>query len=325
MNRVQKLFTSASRLIYKSIKPKTSKSNLSYSKEIPSLQEGNNIIGKMIQQGAPFLIARFGASEMKILNNFQIIEKTREWSFFRKYIYSVKSGNKTYFKNEYKNELRDNSGFFHNEDEYFYRFCQLYKECVKRIDVLAVWNLNGEAEFHKNYLPQADLIPFTSLEPYYYENPWSQALKHKKVLVVHPFAKSIEINFRNREQIYPNGILPDFDLVTIKAIQTLYGNPSEFPTWFDALESMLDKIKTKDFDLAIIGAGAYGLPLGSMIKDIGRQAILLGGATQILFGIKGNRWENHPVISKLFNEYWTRPIPEEHFGNYKKMENACYW
>lgn len=42
-----------------------------------------------------------------------------------------------------------------------------------------------------------------------------------------------------------------------------------------------------NFDTAIIGCGAYGMPLAAQIKNAGRQAIHLGGAVQLLFGIKG--------------------------------------
>ena len=62
-----------------------------------------------------------------------------------------------------------------------------------------------------------------------------------------------------------------------------------------------------DADIVILGCGAYGFPLAAMLKNAGKQVIHLGRATQILFGIKGNRWNAHPVISKLFNEKWSTP------------------
>ena len=88
---------------------------------------------------------------------------------------------------------------------------------------------------------------------------------------------------------------------------------------------MCDQIGKINFDVAIIGAGAYGLSLGAFIKRSGRQAIHLGGAVQILFGIKGARWNAEPEVSKLFNEYWVRPLPSEAPAQYKLVENGCYW
>ncbi len=72
------------------------------------------------------------------------------------------------------------------------------------------------------------------------------------------------------------------------------------------------KVLKKQFDVAIIGAGAYGMPLADFIKiKMGKVAIHMAGATQILFGIKGKRWENHEYISKLFNDHWKYPMQKE--------------
>jgi threonine dehydrogenase-like Zn-dependent dehydrogenase len=39
---------------------------------------------------------------------------------------------------------------------------------------------------------------------------------------------------------------------------------------------MIDEIGKIDFDVAILGCGAYGLPLAAAIKGMGKQAIHLG-------------------------------------------------
>ena len=124
-------------------------------------------------------------------------------------------------------------------------------------------------------------------------------------------------------------MLPEFQLKTLKAVQTLAGNQDErFHTWFDALDYMFIKAMEIDFDIAIIGCGAYGMPLAIKLKKAGKQAIHLGGATQLLFGIKGARWEqpNYPTkIGKLFNTSWVRPSENDHIKNGATIENACYW
>ena len=88
---------------------------------------------------------------------------------------------------------------------------------------------------------------------------------------------------------------------------------------------MKEQIRKIDFDIAIIGCGAYAFPLGAYVKKLGKKAIVLAGATQILFGIKGRRWDNHPVISKLYNEYWVRPKENEKPKQYSRIEGGCYW
>ena len=58
-------------------------------------------------------------------------------------------------------------------------------------------------------------------------------------------------------------------------------------------------------------------------KVRGAYGMLLAGATQILFGIMGKRWEN--TTRHAVNEYWVRPLEEETPKNAGKVEGGCYW
>jgi hypothetical protein len=51
----------------------------------------------------------------------------------------------------------------------------------------------------------------------------------------------------------------------------------------------------------------------------------IGGSLQILFGIKGKRWDEHETISKMYNEHWVRPSAEEIVPDANKVEDGCYW
>jgi hypothetical protein len=113
------------------------------------------------------------------------------------------------------------------------------------------------------------------------------------VLVVHPFTESIKNSILEKRQLLfdDQTVLPEFELKTVKAVQSIARSKVGFKDWFDAYNYMCDEIAKNDFEIAIIGAGAYGLPLASFVKRLGRQAIHMGRVTQILFGIKGMRWK----------------------------------
>ena len=68
-----------------------------------------------------------------------------------------------------------------------------------------------------------------------------------------------------------------------------------------------------------------GMIVGNKLKEKGLKCIVLGGATQILFGIKGARWENHSVISNFFNNAWVYPPFSCKPTHGKLIENGCYW
>ena len=60
-----------------------------------------------------------------------------------------------------------------------------------------------------------------------------------------------------------------------------------------------------------------------MLSEWGKKPYTWGGATQMLFGIKGKRWEDE--YGEFMNEHWIRPSKEETPINAMKIENGCYW
>lgn len=108
------------------------------------------------------------------------------------------------------------------------------------------------------------------------------------------------------------------------------GQCSQFNTWFDALDYMKSEIDKCDYDVCLIGCGAYGFPLAAHVKHNGKQAIHLGGTLQLLFGIKGNRWFDpdsflYPKFKELLNENWVKPLETEKPLVANQIEGGCYW
>lgn len=199
---------------------------------------------------------------------------------------------------------------------------------MKEIDVLASY-VYAEKYVDK-YLDcvKVDLDGYYA--PFLWKNPWTKYLKGKKVLVVHPFVDSIRYQYEhNREKLFENpDVLPEFaELHTIKAVQTIADQQDpRFATWFDALQYMKDEISKVDFDIALIGCGAYGMNLAAHVKRMGKQAVHLAGWTQMLFGVYGERWiKDQPQYSKFINEHWIRPLKSEKPKGAEKVENGCYW
>lgn len=275
-----------------------------YNQQIPSAIDGNNLLGHLLQSNRPFFAGRSGGTECEIV---QIIHR-----------------HKQQVPHYVKERAHRVAGIYPLTDDNYNKFVETYIEGIKTLDVVGVWGVVGYDWLVNTFCPDASYIRLVSLEPYYYpDNPWSAFLKNKKVLVVHPFSKSIENNFIKKNSLFQNtNILPDFNLITLKAEQ----NYSRKANWFESLEKMQNQLIKIDFDIAIIGCGAFGLPLGSFIKKyLNKTAIHIGGPVQILFGIMGKRWETNKGILKFYNEYWTRPLPEETPESYMSVEQGCYW
>jgi hypothetical protein len=218
------------------------------------------------------------------------------------------------------------SGFFPNRNfEYITEFCKLMIRDSKEVDILGSWR--KEEYYMKPYLEKAVRVRLNSLEPYLNNAPWPKLLKAKKVLVVHPFSNTIKSQYEKRVLLFKNpDILPEFKLSTVRAVQTIAGNDDpRFKNWFEALDYMKSEIDKSDYDIALIGCGAYGFPLAAHVKRSGKMAIQLGGSLQLLFGIKGKRWENREQFAALMNEHWVYPSNEDIPKNKDVVEGGCYW
>ncbi len=284
-----------------------------YSKPILTLEQGNERIKQLIASTAPFFIGRIGSAEMSCLLN---------------YIYlNDKKLNNWHFEVFDKGLFRGNALFPRNA-ETLEKFAELYMSVIQDMDMLGVWFIYGEHLLHNSLIPKKELCLIETLEPFRFVQPWSKELKNKKVLIIHPYQKSIEKQCQRRRQIFKNDlVLPDFELLTYKPFNTYIDDIPTNITWFNILENMCNEIKKINFDIALIAAGPFGLPLGSRIKGMGKQAIHIGGALQLIFGIRGSRWDERAEFQEYFNEFWMRPLKDETpTDNIKeKIDNSSYW
>lgn len=281
----------------------------------------NALLRTAIEDGEPKMITRFGITEVSCLISYQdLYLRPRHWYDFLRFILVQSCAYKN-FDPKVIREMQISSGFFPSNTETLCRFAKLILEdTVPLIDVLITLCPDFEqnlAEYLKGKI--ICNCDFSFDAPDY----WSKALKGKRVLVIHPFEATIREQYTKRQKLFKNpDTLPEFELLTLKSyFHGLADSKRDFNDWFEALDRMNSQIDRMDFDVAIIGAGAYGMPLAAHVKKKGKVAIHLGGMSQLLFGIKGARWDN----LGCYNEHWIRPLACDHPAGFKKIENGCYW
>ena len=299
----------------------------SFSHQLPCCEDPEQayqMIIDLLEDEKPCMIARYGATELLCMTNYLGIKKG-------KHIIEYIKGQNTewWWTDIVVRNMCQWSGFYPATPENLSRFCEIMLQDTKQLNLLGCWDQHES--FFENQLKGVQRVHLRLLEPFWSKHPWTLSLKGKKVLVVHPFAKEIEEQYQHKDEIFPSGLLPDFELITLKAVQSL-GGDSQFKDWFEALNWMEEEIDKCDYDICLIGCGAYGFPLAAHVKRRGKKAFHIGGALQLLFGIKGKRWENpnygvkewgipHGSYSKLMNKAWVRPTAKV-FNN---VENGCYW
>lgn len=288
-------------------------------------QEASDLIRDGLMSQEPFAVSRFGHSELRaVLTYLHIQEKKSRVSKIWSYVIGDKV-EPWWFDNTIR-KIAHNAGVFPKELSVIEDFCKLILKEMPQIDVLGSW-LGGE-RWVKPQLPDTKFMRFHDFYHFLHETPWTVALEGKKVLVVHPFIRSIEKQYKRKQEIFTgNYTLPDFQLITYPAVQSIAGNePVGFDTWFHALNFMKNGISKIDFDIAILGCGAYGMPLATFIKrDLRKKALHLGGNVQILFGVRGSRWESDPHFTHIFNDAWVKPLPEETPSGHQSIDSNCYW
>jgi hypothetical protein len=287
-------------------------------------------IVRFIESSAPVAIGRLGGTEGRYLGNLiKIYGASRQvgalhWKFAKHDL------------EKRRLEVNSNAGFFFFDHSEELKFMKLYVDSLQNLDVLGAWgNAFTWAEsiaLEKStieVMPLAAISPWVESFPYLDLSnprmPWTRVLDGLKVLVVSPFAKSITAQHGKLESCFKGIEYPRFKLTTIRAPMTFNFIADGQNNWFTNLEDLIAQVKQADFDVALVGAGAYSLPLVSAIKGMGKKAIHSGGGTQIFFGVMGNRWKSAPYVQKYVNENWNKPSEFEIPNEAEKIENACYW
>ena len=274
-------------------------------------QEASDLIERGVNSASPFLCCRLGSTELQTM---VFVERAKSFPFsllLRPFWKGVISS------------IHNSSGVFNADKKTLQQFADLYKSLFSEIDVLGSWH-PAETFFEKQ-LSHCKRIRLGDIGPWVEQDSWLKSLKDKKVLVIHPFAETIKKQYARRETLFDNpNVLPQFaELSLIRAVQSAAGEkPDGFDRWFDALHYLKAEMEKVDYDVALIGCGAYGFPLAAWAKQNGKKAVLIGGGLQLVFGIKGKRWEH---LQAAKNPNWVYPSAEETPKNPDKIPGRAYW
>ena len=273
----------------------------------------------------PCMIARFGRVEIFALTRIHFMLENKPLMIKMLDFMLWRNNGFMYETINHLNNMKTNAGFFPITKHALIKYYHLCVQDMQECDILASW-LPEERVFH-SYLSQAMRIPFCLGSFLTSTHPWTAALAGQRVLVIHPFTSSIESQYERREQIFPHHpeILPQFELQTIRAVQSIADENPDFPDWFAALNYMKNEINRRDFDIALIGCGAYGFNLAAHVKRLGKKSVHMGADLQYLFGISGRALRATKTWHQIRNDAWITPSQDETPKGAHKVENACYW
>jgi hypothetical protein len=224
------------------------------------------------------------------------------------------------------------------------QYVKLYTTSCKNSNILAVWSgsmytqTKPYYDFLDKMYPQQKRICAQALEPFYFtdhsEYRYSDVFKNKKVLIISSHKETTKQQLKYCANIFNKPIFHETtDFHIYKPSQQNGGN-HDSNSWTFHFTKMKDDLfelkKTFDFDIALVSCGGFGMIVSDYIhSQLKKSVMYVGGGLQLYFGIIGNRWKTHPVVSKLMNDKWTRVVdndkPPTLSSNPILCENSCYW
>lgn len=207
---------------------------------------GNAAIAKALREGVAFAAVRTGAAEVDLVRD-HILKKN-----------TYSSANAPHI----------NSGIYPETQEGFVEFAQIYLGAIRALnppDMYFSYStlVDREDLFLPMVHPGVPIYKHRGLEPFYFgDSGWSRELKGKHVLVVHPFMASIKCQLKRRDKLFPSdpSYLEGSTFSFYKMPMAL--GPTPHGSWKETLEVAMAGIDAiGDFDVALIAAGAYALPL----------------------------------------------------------------
>lgn len=287
--------------------------------EASELFDANSVLEEFILDSSLSSVGRLGSVELEVVNFFYNLEK--------------ESLNKSVWR--LRKEAWITAGIFPPIGRQMQSFSTEYVSAMSHANIVAQWPsevLKVQESFMKEFCSDARRIPLASLDPIYLASlnlqPWTLKLKDLNVLVISTFADEIESQYLIFKHLHTVPILPDFNLSVLKPPVT-NGITFTSGNWDYNLEKfkkkLCNRVETKKFDIALVSAGSYGMPICNILQSLGIKSIYMGGALQILFGIMGNRWSNSSAVQAIMTDKWKRPNSNSKPMGYRFIDRSSYW
>jgi hypothetical protein len=297
-------------------------------------------IKQALETKQPIVIGKIGTNELLLIYCYHLILQ----------------GKIEEFPHDVLHEIEYGAGLYPIDKTTIETFIKMYLDSLRSIDVFASWNdrfIDFEHALYSRYISNSSklnngiscILELTALESFYTsrEHWWQTLFAGRCILVISPFTDSIQKQLASgkRQRVWRgswSGFWPDnieFKFIKFEHPWSLLSkeekaNPTlaTSRTFVDKLKRFENKIDSiGDFDIALIAAGCYSIPLCSYIKNNKlRIAFHLGGGLQMMFGVYGARWN---ISSGIFKEYvndeWIRPSGTEIPAGFKMQEGGAYF
>lgn len=148
----------------------------------------------------------------------------------------------------------------------------------------------------------------------YWDNPEKMFPYLKgRVLLVNSMAPLLVSQYKNAHMVYK--YMPEFEPIEQLFPYCFFNNGPD-KNGLETLYRILEEIKTKDFDVALISAGPYGCLIADELNKTGKTTLTVGSGISKLFTISPGKPQ----------PFWLSEIPKEFIPEgFDKIEHGRYW
>jgi hypothetical protein len=287
-------------------------------------------IRRAIETGRPFAIGKVGQAEADtVMMCFELNNEERK-------SFGIRVGQYT---DKVLREIGINAGVFPVDRAGLDAFARQYQYAAGRCDILSktyswlILERGEEMLLCAGGLQNQPSCKISATEPFFQVHPFTQSLHQRKVAVISPFTETMKSQLSNKSAIWGDRVsdfLPDAHWKFIRCPLSA-GLVSPVDESWGAMVARLTKecFPPEDEsswpDVVLCGCGPAGLCIAEEAKTRGKVGISMGGSLQLLFGIRGKRWDENAKFQKFFNDAWVRPSQEETPPTSKAVEQGCYW
>jgi hypothetical protein len=281
-----------------------------------------------LADGRGFAAGKLGFSEQCVLGYAPLLEREQEPRRIAAYEATLRF------------HCERQTGIFPTDRSFLKRFAAVYAEHVRDLDLVGLFGGPQESLLRAWHRLPGRGIPYRLMEPDISmpdrpERCYLPLLAGKRLLIVAPFARLLAARCERAtfEATWAKTGKRWFAPASVAAVEFPYGYVTETEThrrFGDVLrlhEQVCADIARHEFDVALIAAGALGIPLATSVKRLGRIGLSLGGHLQVIFGVRGRRWNDDPFYrDHVMNEAWIDvPAGYRPRGFTNLTDGGAYW
>ena len=139
--------------------------------------------------------------------------------------------------------------------------------------------------------------------------------RQARVLIVSGFPLSVRRQVHNLQRVHPTLNLGGLTIRVLGSPMSHEWNPGgmQHSDWVESLAALQASTEWNASinQVALLGCGAFGMPLASHARTRGMSSIYVGGRLPALFGVAGTHDRSLPSVHARLNEHWIRPLSQE--------------